>query len=213
MTATNTYIPLLETLNNDLEALGWDQPDNYYFILGSEEDPYLARVAESESHPCDTLKDFHTKVEIPDSVLGLVIATETVRSLSLRELTEDRPDLIPSMKAAIEEKAQAVGQPLTFSDDEFYEAMIKSYNLLMQLIPPSHLPPPLQREDRLIVAVTKEGIAASVVATRGGEVVLNEVKNGRIYEYAMKYLNGEDPATAGEVSGEIERVSLFEEDK
>lgn len=184
---------LLTTVENDLDALGWDQPIGIYVIAGKVEDPHLELVLnlDAGTHPCDALQRLYDMgLRISDKALGLVVASEGYRHLDVDELPGGVGKQIrDSCREFFPE----------YTDEEIEREVQKAYfNILRRAPGPASMPNELRREVRTVTAVFRDGSVAMIARTRDEEpgpahVGAQASGGGNVPESMLSMLRGERP--------------------
>lgn len=192
---------LLLTLENDIDALGWDQPATLFVIAGTPEDPRFERLADVISgHPCEIMQGLYDSgLRLDERALGLALANEAYRHLHLDEL-----------EALDEASALMVSQMLEEASKHFPEmtpeqVRAEAEKVLMKMWMrtnrPSEMPNELRRELRNIMAVFRDGTLAGVWRDRDDEPKLmgfdgerqDASRAGRVPEHMLQLLRCERP--------------------
>lgn len=148
-------------LENDVDALGWDQPAIIYGIEGEDDDPILKKVAEVNGHPADTMEElYQSGMRPPDVCQGLALVTEAWRLISLQEAVDSGlVDLTDEREAHKDDW------------DEFFkfasQRWVEGIGAMTQI---SSLPDHMRVETRNIIAVLRDGSVFLVNHDRNGEI-------------------------------------------
>lgn len=191
---------LARTLENDLDALGWDQPHRMYVVAGSLEDPRLELTIELpiQFHPCDLLQHLYDSGHrLREGALGLAFATEGWRHLTYPELREGHPN----MTAAVEGLTDTLFPDLT--GDERERILTKSLLEMQSGLRPSQAPDHLRKETRSITTVLRNGQTIAVSRTRGKDDHDVFYDKGRVAHFMHQYLRGERPQDSEEESSHV----------
>ena len=151
----------LTFLENDVDALGWDQPAVIYGIEGDDDDPILKKVAEVNGHPADTMEElYQSGMRPPEVCRGLALVTEAWRLISLQEAVDaGLVDLTDEREAHKDDW-----------DDFFAFASKRWVEGIGAMTQISELPAHMRIETRNIIAVMRDGTVFLVNHDRDGSV-------------------------------------------
>lgn len=76
---------LLLSVEEDINALGWDKPHRLFAIEGAPDDPYLVLIAELPVHP---VKDLEGVTPLGPRAKGVVVVTEAWEANPTKEIVE-----------------------------------------------------------------------------------------------------------------------------
>lgn len=169
-------------LENDLDALGWDQPPRLYAVMGEPGDYRIELITEMQGHPVDWIKMAVCGVpgqraqypggRLNDDVQGICLAVEGWR----HPIAKDIEKTDPEVWNALVEMAHVVG----ITDEE---QIAKHVNNALATLFENHAPSsnPKRVEIRSIVVLMRDGRGISVLRDRGGEPSANiSSKEGRL---------------------------------
>ena len=144
-------------LENDLSALGWDQPARLYFIAGEEDDPYLQMVGPPipGSATAQIVYAHENGFRVPAGTLGLVLAQEATRHLTFEETIERNPATMVQKIAESIVRDGGVEPQGGWSQNQLEDYY---YNNMVPGLPnPPDLPDLMRAQVRLISAVLLDG--------------------------------------------------------
>lgn len=185
----NALEQALSILDNDIEALGWDQPATLYGIEGDIDDPVFIKQFELGNARTE-LEEMTHVVRAPTHAVGLVLVTEAWRTASLEEVRNgpDCDGLVEAIERDIREIEAAGGEATAAHFVNMLHEMSKGRI--------SELPEPLRRESRVLIAVMKNGEARQLIRTRGQGVESYPSADGAVPDLLKTLL---EPCPCGEV--------------
>lgn len=161
MTTINDKVAsLVRQLEEDLETQGWDQLSGLYVIEAVDDDPYLVKVMNFDSHPCDVLDAMPPLTK--STARGVVINYEAYS-------VEVDGGFVRNAYALLEE----MGVPQMMRDE------IVSYAI-------ADIGEPVKRqriECRFVQAMLRDGTSITAMRKRGetvNEVIDREESRGRL---------------------------------
>jgi hypothetical protein len=142
---------LITTLENDVSALGWDQPHRLYAIAGSLEDPrFDLMLPPFRQHPIQKfLKGYDTGLRVKPDVVGLALCNEGWRMRMPAELTEEQVPVLATFRKA--------GRQKGIKDEDIENALSRYFVELASELGISNAPDHLKVETRTVTAVLKDG--------------------------------------------------------
>lgn len=150
---------MLELLENDIDALGWDQPNTLYAILEDEEgEDYIQRISQVDGHPADWFEARAViGMDVHPMVKGLLLASE--------------------------------GWSYPMDVYEAYNGDLESLSSLMRLMPPSQHPNRVEHRNLIAVLREGEGgLAFGLMHRRGESSVEFTIVDGRISDSMKRFL-------------------------
>lgn len=157
----------LETLDNDLEVLGWDQPSRLYFLEGDLSDPTCRLAGIMPTYPpADMLAAYDQGARVPEGTQGLMCSTEGYRHLFFEEVLERGPEMFEGFRKQAEKDLKR-----SISKEEFEKAARSYYeNEILRKMPgPANLPDDKRVEVRTLVLVFKDGTTMHYARDRGSD--------------------------------------------
>jgi hypothetical protein len=142
---------LVTILENDIGALGWDQPVKIYAILGTLEDPRFDLLLEGvDAKPQVVLQaSYDDGLRMKSDVLGLAVCSEGWRMRMPSELTEEQMPQLAEMRAA--------GRARGLSEDETENRLSLFFAHMANEFGVSNQPDWLKVESRQVTVVMKDG--------------------------------------------------------
>lgn len=170
-------------LENDIDALGWDQPPRLYAVLGDDEDPYLELAFTfPEGHPVDHMRQMVAQGKFSPEVKGCVVATEGWRHPTMEDLQKT------DAWEVITRSARSANVP----EDQIEEKGRMALEYANSMMRPAENP--YRVEIRNVVVVMRDGRVFGVHRDRGSAAEVMEGKIGGRVDSAMQaLLTGEWP--------------------
>lgn len=187
---------LLLLLENDMEGMGWDVQPRLYAVSGTPDDPRFDLLAMINGHPFEAIRDMHKEGRrVPSQVLGLALANEGWRHLSLEEAIAIDPERFEEGMQKVKEMWRAdMGEEIP--DDKLMDIANKAHQEVVTSVRPSQLPEQMRVEVRNTMAVFRDGTSLTVMRDRGKEpTFLNPQEKkftlqGRVPSAMHNFLNG-----------------------
>lgn len=183
-------------LESDLDALGWDQPNILYAVMGEPGDYRLEKISEMSGHPVDWMRaavcgtDEHPGGgRLHDEVRGVAVANEGWRHPRAQDFERHYPeDWAMFMKLA-----DATG---VTDKEEIYERINNVLSPLHDQIAPSNNPRRI--EIRSVIVLMRDGSGLGVHRTRNEDAeAFQMAQEGRVMQGMKALLTGcwpKDPA-------------------
>jgi hypothetical protein len=164
-------IKALQILDNDLDALGWDNPAQLYEIQGDFiNDPVFVKRAELTDPRGQLERLVASGMEAPEGTIGMVLAAEAWRPATMEEAAAQAyPDEQKYIDMATEMAAEVRAQG---RDEQFIQqAWMKSCLAMAQEVGGiANLPHALRIEIRTLIAVSREGIVSGVLRSKNKDI-------------------------------------------
>lgn len=160
-------------LENDVDALGWDQPARIYAILGDDDDLRMELMDEIEGHPVDYMRDMVAQGHFDPSVKGVALVTEGWRHPTFDEFKalDGWPMLV--------KLAEMHG----LSAEEAEKKAEKAFHYANSMMRPSENP--YRGEIRNVIVVMRDQRILGVHRDRGSEAELIDGMMGGRVDMAM----------------------------
>lgn len=152
------------TLDTDLHVGGWDQQPRCYFVLGTDDDPFLQLAGVLPGNPLyDIPHAFSHGFRAVAGSLGMVLVHEVLRHLTLEETLTRNPDMLDKIR---ESMGDAGGPANNTEIRDYY------YNSMVPALPsPVELPEDMRMDVRLISTAMLDGTTILHVHDKEGEKV------------------------------------------
>lgn len=158
---------LIVLLENDIDALGWDQPAKLYLIAGTPTDPRFEMAGEIQvGHPYIALQAmWMSGMRIPDSTLGVAIVNECWRAKTVTEVGSARLlELCPPLRSTLD-----IADLMGLTPEGREELIAEAWQIITLNVRPSHLPDELRVESRQVLVMAKDAAMRNGTRERDGQ--------------------------------------------
>ena len=175
-------------LENDIEAMGWDQPPRLYAILGKEGDYSLELIMEFAAHPVALIRAMVLGENgmpggrLDNRVVGVAASVEAWRHAEAKDLAKHHPDKWKELN----DLAVSVGFDPVTDAQGILDHTDKVLDKIAENFSPSNSP--VRIENRVLTAIMRDGKGAMVVRDRGDDPRVTEVAEGGRVVVAMRAL-------------------------
>lgn len=176
-------------LEQDLDVLGWDQPNILYAVMGEPGDYRLEKISEMSGHPVDWMRSAVCGTEnhpgggrLSDDVQGVAVANEGWR----HPHAEDFERHYPEDWAMFTQLAEVTG---VTDRTEMLHHINQAIGRLHEMIAPSDNP--RRMEIRSVIVLMRNGSGMGVHRTRGEEAeTFQMAAEGRVMRGMKALLTG-----------------------
>ena len=189
-------------LENDIDALGWDQDAQVYALRGPLSDPHADLIAKlGGAHPVDALTFvYFSGGRLPVDAIGIGLSTENWQAKTVEQIGFENIEALVPPIAQVVEVMRAMGAP----KEEIRRIVTDSWNRVITSVSPSDLPNELRLELRQVMVMTAENQLVTVRRDRGAQPqVVREtpggiIQLGRLPQALLNMARGVNPEQANE---------------
>lgn len=166
-------------LENDIDALGWDQDAQAYALRGPLSDPHADLLAKlGGAHPVDALTFVYLSGgRLPVDAIGIGLCTENWQAKTVEQIGFENIEALVPPIAQVVDVMRAMGAP----EEEIRRIVTSSWNKVIASVSPSDLPNELRLELRQVMVMTAENQLVTVRRDRGAQPqVVRETPGGII---------------------------------